>query len=168
MKKIQMMILVLATFFVASCSLDEHPYSITSEQLAQSEKGAEQLVTGIYAIFWDNWCMEQTYEAWIDQDHDHCAAPGWVLSSAGSGDITGHYAYNTNNDLWSVFYRMINRANKAKESFESSNAYTEQAAVRQLYGETLFLRAFAYFHLVRMYGAVPLRLMAETELNCPR
>ncbi len=112
--------------------------------------------------------MEQTYEAWIDQDHDHCAAPGWVLSSAGSGDITGHYAYNTNNDLWSVFYRMINRANKAKESFESSNAYTEQAAVRQLYGETLFLRAFAYFHLVRMYGAVPLRLMAETELNCPR
>lgn len=65
MKKIQMMILVLATFFVASCSLDEHPYSITSEQLAQSEKGVEQLVTGIYAIFWDNWCMEQTYEAWI-------------------------------------------------------------------------------------------------------
>ena len=169
MKKVQIIIMtILAAVFAASCSLDEHPYSITSEQLAQSEKGAEQLVTGIYAIFWDNWCMEQTYEAWTDQDHDHCAAPGWVLSSAGSGDITGHYAYNTNNDLWSVFYRMINRANKAKESLESSTAYTEQSAVRQLYGETLFLRAFAYFHLVRMYGAVPLRLTSATELNCPR
>lgn len=169
MKKVQIIIMtILAAVLAASCSLDEHPYSITSEQLAQSEKGAEQLVTGIYAIFWDNWCMEQTYEAWTDQDHDHCAAPGWVLSSAGSGDITGHYAYNTNNDLWSVFYRMINRANKAKESLESSTAYTEQSAVRQLYGETLFLRAFAYFHLVRMYGAVPLRLTSATELNCPR
>ncbi|MCR6507741.1 RagB/SusD family nutrient uptake outer membrane protein [Bacteroides sp. KH569_7] len=169
MKKVQIIIMtILAAVFAASCSLDEHPYSITSEQLAQSEKGAEQLVTGIYAIFWDNWCMEQTYEAWTDQDHDHCAAPGWVLSSAGSGDITGHYSYNTNNDLWSVFYRMINRANKAKESLESSTAYTEQSVVRQLYGETLFLRAFAYFHLVRMYGAVPLRLTSATELNCPR
>ena len=168
MKKIQTIMIALAAILATSSSLDEHPYSITSEQLAQSEKGAQQLVTGIYAIFWDNWCMEQTYEAWVDQDHDHCAAPGWVLSSAGSGDITGHYAYNTNNDLWSVFYRMINRANKAKESLEKSNAYIEESGVRQLYGETLFLRAYAYFHLVRMYGAVPLRLTAETELNCPR
>lgn len=153
---------------IASCSLEEHPYSVTSEQLAESEEGAEQLVTGIYATFWDNWMMEQTYEAWMDQDHDHCAAPGWVLSSAGSGDVTGHYAYNTGNDQWNVFYRMINRANKAKESLERSDAYQTSSNVGQLYGETLFLRAFAYFHLVRMYGAVPLRLTSDAELNCAR
>ena len=168
MKKLKTLLVSLVAIVAASCSLDEHPYSITSQQLAQSEQGAKQLVTGIYAIFWDNWCMEQTYEAWVDQDHDHCGAPAWVLSSAGSGDITGHYAYNTNNDLWNVFYRMINRANSAKESLESTNAYQEDPSVRQLYGETLFLRAFAYFHLVRMYGAVPLRLAAETDLNCAR
>lgn len=153
---------------VTSCSLDESPYAITAEQLAQTEAGAEQLVTGIYAIFWDNWCMEQTYEAWMDYDNDHCGAPAWVLSSAGSGDITGHYSYNTNNDLWSVFYRMINRANKAKESLELTNAYQTEPTVRQLYGETLFLRAWAYFHLVRMYGAVPIRLSSQTERDCPR
>lgn len=95
MKKLKTLLVSLVAIVAASCSLDEHPYSITSQQLAQSEQGAKQLVTGIYAIFWDNWCMEQTYEAWVDQDHDHCGAPAWVLSSAGSGDITGHYAYNT-------------------------------------------------------------------------
>ena len=50
-----------------------------------------------------------------------------VLSSAGSGDITGHYAYNTNNDLWSVFYRMISRANKAKEALESTDSYQTES-----------------------------------------
>ncbi|MBR1400815.1 MAG: RagB/SusD family nutrient uptake outer membrane protein [Prevotella sp.] len=151
-----------------SCSLEEKPYSLTAEKLAASEDGAEQLVTGIYAIFWDNWMMEQTYQAWMDYDHDHCAGPGWVLSSAGSGDITGHWAYNTNNDMWSSMYRMVNRANKAKESLERTDAYQTEPKVRQLYGEVLYLRAFAYFHLVRMYGAVPLRLASETDNDCPR
>lgn len=168
MKKILLTVVCATAVFVTSCSLDEIPYSITSEKLAQTEEGSEQLVTGIYATFWDNWCMEQTYMAWMDYDNDHCGAPAWVLSSAGSGDITGHYAYNTNNDLWSVFYRMISRANKAKEALESTDAYQTESRVRQLYGETLFLRAFAYFHLVRMYGAVPLRLTVESEQNCPR
>lgn len=167
MKKI-ISILVCSITLFAGCSLDESPYSITAEQLAQTEDGAEQLVTGIYAIFWDNWCMEQTYDAWVNRDNDHCGAPAWVLTAAGSGDITGHYAYNTYNDLWSVFYRMINRANKAKESLELTDTYQTESKVRQLYGETLFLRAWAYFHLVRMYGPVPIRLTSESERNCPR
>ena len=159
--------LVLSLTF-ASCSLEETPYSVTAEQLAQTEDGATQLVTGIYATFWDNWCMEQTYMAWMDYAQDHSAGPSWVLSSAGSGDVTSHYAYNTNNDLWSMFYRMINRANKAKEALETTDAYQNDPKIRQLYGEVLFLRSFAYFHLVRMYGGVPLRLSSQSEENCPR
>ena len=167
MKKIYIAICT-ALSLLTSCSLEESPYSITAEELAKTEEGAAQLVTGVYATFWDNWCMEQTYMAWMDYDQDHCGAPSWVLSSAGSGDITSHYAYNTNNDLWSMFYRMINRANKAMEALESTDAYQTDPATRQLYGETLFLRGFAYFHLVRMYGAVPLRLTAESEQDMPR
>lgn len=165
--KYSVSVLLLSLTF-ASCSLEETPYSVTAEQLAQSEDGATQLVTGIYATFWDNWCMEQTYMAWMDYDQDHSAGPSWVLSSAGSGDVTSHYAYNTNNDLWCMFYRMINRANKAKEALETTDAYQNDPKIRQLYGEVLFLRSFAYFHLVRMYGAVPLRLTSQNEENCPR
>lgn len=167
MKKI-LFALSTMLLFLTACDMDEHPYAITAETLAESEEGAQQLVTGIYAIFWDNWMMEQTYEAWMDQDHDHIGAPSWVLSSAGSGVVTGHYAYNTTNDLWSSFYRMINRSNKAMEALEGAGTYETDPAVSQLYGECLFLRAFAYFHLVRMYGGVPLRLASITDESFPR
>ena len=61
MKKILLIMICSMAAFATSCSLEETPYSITSEKLGQTEEGAEQLVTGIYATFWDNWCMEQTY-----------------------------------------------------------------------------------------------------------
>ena len=150
------------------CSLQEEPYALTAEKLTTTEEGTEQLVTGVYATFWDHWCMQQTYMAWMDYDHDHCGGPAWVLGTGGSGDITGHWAYNTGNDLWNIFYCMINRANKAIETLEGNGSYAEDPTTGQLYGETLFLRAFAYFHLVRMYGEVPIRLSAETENDCPR
>lgn len=156
------------TVGMTGCSLQEEPYSLTAEKLATTNEGAEQLVTGIYATFWDHWCMQQTYMAWMDYDHDHCGGPSWVLSSAGSGDITSHFAYNTMNDLWNTFYCMINRSNKAREVLEMNDAYQNEPATMQLYGETLFMRAFAYFHLVRMYGPVPLRLTSDSENDCPR
>lgn len=68
MKKILLIMICSMAAFATSCSLEETPYSITSEKLGQTEEGAEQLVTGIYATFWDNWCMEQTYMAWMDYD----------------------------------------------------------------------------------------------------
>ncbi len=88
MKKIPLIMICSMAAFATSCSLEETPYSITSEKLGQTEEGAEQLVTGIYATFWDNWCMEQTYMAWMDYDNDHCGAPAWVLSSAGVAAIS--------------------------------------------------------------------------------
>ena len=56
MKKILLIMICSMAAFATSCSLEETPYSITSEKLGQTEEGAEQLVTGIYATFWDNWC----------------------------------------------------------------------------------------------------------------
>ena len=161
-------ILLSAAALMSGCSLQEEPYSLTAEELATTGEGAEQLVTGIYATFWDHWCMQQTYMAWMDYDHDHCGGPSWVLSSAGSGDVTSHFAYNTMNDLWTTFYCMINRSNSAREALEKNDSYKEVPAISHLYGETLFMRAFAYFHLVRMYGAVPLRLTSDSDNDCPR
>lgn len=163
------MISGIMLFLTCGCSLEELPYSITAEKLAETEAGAEQLVTGVYGTFWDNWMMEQTYMAWVDQDHDHCMAPAWVMKSAATGDVTSHYSYNGFNDLWSVFYRMINRANKAMETLRETEQFQNGDEIfRQYYGEVLFLRAFAYFHLVRMYGAVPLKLSSTSDSDCPR
>lgn len=69
MKKILLIMICSMAAFATSCSLEETPYSITSEKLGQTEEGAEQLVTGIYATFWDNWCMNR--RIW----------PGWTTTT---------------------------------------------------------------------------------------
>lgn len=166
MKKIFLAIAALAV--LAGCSLNESPYSITSEQLADSESGAEQLVTGIYSCFWTSYMMKKTYMEWVDMDHDHAAAESWVMTGAGEGNVTTHWGYNGSSDLWNVFYMIISRCNKAIETFKAKPALDSDPTIRQLCGEAIFLRAWSYFHIVRMYGAAPLRLTYLQENNMAR
>ena len=63
---------------------------------------------------------------------------------------------------------MISRANKAMESIDEEDSQGQDKKISQLYGEALFLRAWAYFHLVRMYGPVPLRLTYIQENDMAR
>lgn len=147
-----------AAIAVSACSLDESPYAVSAELLAGSESGAEQLVTGIYSSFWSSYMMKKTYMEWIDMDHDHSAAESWVVTGTGEGNVTTHWGYNGSSDLWNAFYMMISRSNKAIETFRSGGKIDSDRTVGQFYGECLFMRAWAYFHIVRMYGPAPLRL----------
>lgn len=166
MKKI--LLISIALFLFAACSLDETPSSISREGLALTKEGAEQLVTGVYDVFWSSYMMNASYTTWIDIDNDHSTAATWIMSGPGEGNPTTHWAYNdANQDLFNVFYRMINRANAAAEALGAAGKETNPK-IGQRYGEVLFLRAFAYFHLVRMYGPVPLRLTSIGETDCPR
>lgn len=80
--------------------------------------------------------------------------------------------------LWDDFYRIIYRANvitgrvpslvfpTARSLNPSGLPYKDQ-----FIGEAKFLRAFAYFNLVRLFGDVPLRtteIKSPTEVNIPR
>lgn len=166
MKKIFLSAAVVAV--LSGCSLDESPYSITSEQLADSETGAEQLLTGIYSTFWSSYMMKKTYMEWVDMDHDHAAAESWVMTGAGEGNVTTHWGYNGSSDLWNAFYLIISRCNKAIETFKAKPSFSTDAGIRQSCGEALFLRAWSYFHIVRMYGAAPLRLTYLQENDMKR
>lgn len=166
MKKRIISIVLIAAALLSSCSLDEHPYQLNAEGLAEDPNGAEQLVTGIYNTFWSSYMMKKTYQEWTDMDHDLNSAPDWVVSGAGQGNVTTHWGYNNDSDLFNVCYRMISRCNAAKEALEGANLTLP--ALSQRYGEVLFLRAWAYFHLVRMYGPVPIRLKAISEDVCAR
>ena len=165
-KTIILSIALLAAVLFASCSLQEEPYQQNAEALAKDPDGAEQLVTGIYNTFWSSYMMKKTYQEWTDMDHDLNSAPLWVVSGAGQGNVTTHWGYDGDCDLFNVFYRIINRCNAAKEALEGADLSI--ASINQRYGEVLFLRAWAYFQLVRMYGPVPLRLTSITEDACPR
>lgn len=71
--------------------------------------------------------------------------------------------------MWEVIYEGINRANLLVENVDKAQMDTVQRnAVK---GEALFLRAYYYYLLVDMYGAVPLKLystQSPTDVNLPR
>ncbi len=165
MKKIAY--LLPAIFFLNSCDLTEVPYTAGTENLKDAPDGADQIVASIYNVFWSSYMMKKTYMEWIDMDHDHASAEAWVVSGAGQGNVTTHWGYNGNSDLFNAFYQIITRANFALENVPS---YTEisEGELNQLLGEAYFLRAFAYFHLVRMYGPVPLRVQYLSEKDMGR
>ena len=57
--------------------------------------------------------------------------------------------------IWGDLYRGISRANYAILNIPETPRLTEEEAA-QLSAEARFFRAFAYYHLVRMFGEVPL------------
>jgi hypothetical protein len=77
--------------------------------------------------------------------------------------------------MWSSLYRLIMRSNvviNRAQAWKPANT-TEQANQKQYIAEAKFLRAYAYFNLVNLYGRVPLRkeyipLPTPAEINLPR
>lgn len=157
MKFKNIVLAVVLAGLTASCNLDETPYSVGENHILEEADGASVIITSIYGTFWDSGLATKAYFECIDMDHDHSAAPSWVMKGAGEGNITNHWSYNGTSDPFIAFYTMINRANYALETLPQFTK-VEAKVINQYMGEAYFLRAYAYFHLVRMYGRVPLRL----------
>ncbi len=70
-------------------------------------------------------------------------------------------------DLWKSLYRMVFRANLvlAKAGEWEPPLAGDQALKEQYVSEAYFLRGYAYFMLVNLWGRVPLKLGFETQLE---
>ncbi len=66
--------------------------------------------------------------------------------------------------IWDRGYEFIYRVNVALEGITASNSLSA-AVKKQLLGECYFFRAFFYFHLVNIYGDVPLVLSTDYKQN---
>ena len=70
----------------------------------------------------------------------------------------GHYRFNasqgTLGSTWSGWYSVIYNANTVLANIDNIE-FTNEAVKKQFRGELLFLRAFAHFELVRVFGNVP-------------
>lgn len=78
-----------------------------------------------------------------------------VLDQQNIGRVAGN---------WGRLYEAINRANAVLDNVPSIEKISEEARVRIL-AEARFLRALAYFELVRGWGAVPLKTRESTDLS---
>lgn len=176
MKKILSIILAAAAMFsLVSCErfLDTSLLTAkTSENFPTNDEELGQMITSIYAYM-----LCESPEG---------ASAQYIAQLAGDeclgGNIPGNnniahsllkYKSNTNNflSLWSRNYVMINRCNFAMETIdkilnEQNKAFTESLLTRYK-GEAYFMRAYAYWQLVSIFGGVPLRTDNEV-VNKPR
>ncbi|MGB3065607.1 RagB/SusD family nutrient uptake outer membrane protein [Sphingobacterium thalpophilum] len=68
-----------------------------------------------------------------------------------------------NSPFWAEYYAKIYMANAALEGIQSTSATLKFKD--QWLGECYFMRAFFYYHLVNFYGAVPLALTSDFNVN---
>lgn len=138
-----------------SCNkaLTETPYSfISPANFYKDEADAVAAVNGVYAAFWGWGLMYQSY--WlIDLDCDHADGADWFLGNIGAGNPSGFWGIN---NIWADHYLMISRANAVLENI--GGASMDEGEKNRLIGEVSFLRGWAYFDLVRIYGQVPIHL----------
>jgi len=67
-------------------------------------------------------------------------------------------------NFWNVAYKYIYSANLSIEKLAASTAINPSLK-DQLTGEAKFIRAFCYFHLLQLFGDVPLVLQSDYRLN---
>jgi starch-binding outer membrane protein, SusD/RagB family len=89
------------------------------------------------------------------------------------GDFRNLFSYNFGSDqpeigqLWQSLYRMIFRANVVIDRANAwgPTASTDQANVKQYVAEVKFLRDYAYFNIVNLWGNAPLITAYDSAIN---
>lgn len=89
------------------------------------------------------------------------------------GDLAqlADYSFGTNQtqigQLWNSLYRMIFRANVVidRANAWAPTATADQASAKQYIAEAKFLRAYAYFNIVNLWGDAPLITAYDSVLN---
>jgi hypothetical protein len=67
-------------------------------------------------------------------------------------------------NMWNTNYNLIYRCNAALEGLNNSENISENVKL-QLKGEIIFIRALTYFHLINLFGEVPLVKTTNYEEN---
>lgn len=168
MMKMKLIISILfASFFLVSCDdfLTEKQYDFIGPDLVgDSEEAKEYWLNGVYFTFNSgDYFQYGAFEQMWELDSDDVSGPPWAMSGIGAGNFPGFWG---NNVIWTGPYNIIHRANQALIKVGEMASLTDESkndAIGQLY----FLRAFAYFQLVRAYGPCPIHVKPVSEGSEP-
>lgn len=164
-------LLFLTLVGLGSCTkqLEEKTYSFLSpESFYKNESDAKTAIAGVYnALYsWDMYLQPMWNISILDDDH--VSGVDWFLGTTGAGNPQGYWGIN---GPWVGCYTVVARANTVLENVEKINANIDPDVKNRILGEAYFLRGWAYFHLVQLYGGVPIRLKSLTtdpNANIPR
>lgn len=165
-------IIFLSLFLLSACSdMNIVPESnLTPENFFKSTEDANAAVYGVYSGFMDNDIYNQFWEVLQSQGTDDCEWSGGRTTTNLDKNALDKFEYDGNTNLiysvWIRHYEIINKANFAIENILNMNRdQISESDQKRLVGEAKFLRALAYFNLVRLYGGVPLVLTQTTNLE---
>ncbi|WP_026632091.1 RagB/SusD family nutrient uptake outer membrane protein [Dyadobacter alkalitolerans] len=159
--------LVLALGIV-SCkdNLEESPYSSLSKEVVfKDEDGLNQATIGVYQA-WTAPDFSDISSRFILTESGHRYATAGILGSGSDpyyrfGHVSTSGAFEA---VWSRFYKIIFRANTVIDNAARAVPGEEEEADPYI-AEARFLRAYAYFNLVRLFGGVPLLLKEINSLS---
>ena len=162
MKKI-FCLLSVASMLTVSCQktfIELNPISTVSvEAVYKTDKDFQDAVVGVYSML-----RNQYQDFWIFGDLR--ADDSWH-ALGNDAFLVSVDKFNMNSDAalmistWRNYYSAINRANLILSKIETADAALVPNKDRHI-AEAKFLRAFAYFDLVRIFGDVPLNLAPTT------
>ncbi|PAW94482.1 hypothetical protein CKK33_13680 [Mucilaginibacter sp. MD40] len=169
-KKYSIGLLVILTISATSCKkyLDEKNYSnFDKSNYFQNAGQAQSFVNGIYTSLY----MFQNGDAYgespfitIELFAGHATSLG---QSVNNGNVINQRTDAVNpgfETVWRSSYNAIANANLALDRIPKMAI--DQSTKDNLLGQVYFLRAFFYYHLVRLYGDVPL-VTTPVEVNSP-
>lgn len=151
------------TVLLASCAkkLDKEPLGLNVDQnFYKTDEDMVQAVNAAYdPLGWES--KGNTRVVFFNFFYGDIASDDAISGGNGKeGQIVpiAEFFANSNNEglleVWKKLYIGINRANIVIEKAPESNA--SESIKMRVVGEAKFLRAYYYFNLVRMFGAVPL------------
>lgn len=150
------LILILFTSF--SCEdLDEEVYSFyTQENYLVNEAQLKTQALGLYDFSPHSFYSDQLFRIVI-MPNQYYASRNAGLSAAATiyaeGSSARSYA-----SIWELFYRVIGRSNTLIKYGDNALVNESQETINQYKAEAYFFRAYCYFHLVRIWGPVPLNV----------
>ncbi len=162
MKKIGLLLIAVVSVF-SSCSdyLEvENPNAITSDKYFSSEIDVQKAVAGIYNAIRSNSCLGETSDLYSEERSDNAGRTDNQSAAGTPFQFTNFTLVPTNPEMaghWNALYTVVSRANYVLSNIDNPSVRFTNESNRAIYkSEALFLRALAYFHLVRKWGDVPM------------
>lgn len=168
---ILLFIVLIQGVLLPSCKkfivVDDPNDQLNSDMVYSDSSTAVSAITGIYSEMLTSRNLfsnsSVTLYTGMSADELYSYAPG-LNEEFTKNQITQVNHVNIDNSFWKPAYKYIYAANLAIEKLSQSKGLSD-ALKNQLLGEAKLIRAFCYFHLVNLFGDVPLILSSKYQDN---
>lgn len=166
MKKIKILPILLALFGLLACHedfLEDKAYSIiTQDNYFKTSSDALTAINGVYAALTSSDLYEGDLMR-LNEYTSECVTTRLTVAESNSRYDTWKFQSGDFSGIYSGSYRLIERANQVLGNIQKTDM--PEALKKRIVGEASFLRALAYFNLVRTYGGVPLKLEPTIDFS---